>query len=354
MKITTRMLSLVAAMILIPAIASTAVTTSAAKSKTSATEETSYQHQYSAEAQFNAGALTATIVASSFDEGRAQATLSRALSRAHAFDVEVASIEDRLNSLSKGETIELSPDMFAFISKAKDLAAITHGWFDPTAPSPKNWFIKRDWRRIKLNPESRTLSLNSNGIKFDLGRIATGFITDLMLDEIANEGFTNAMVETGTVHRNSGRDIFTPWNIIIGFGENATSTGTYRAYRYNIKDVAAATVTPTGLGQGLTDAHNKKPVKANGIRSVTVFASDATTATAFALASYTLGPKHGLRYIEAHPETMCIMVDSSGTLIASKNMTIVDSKERADIRQTEATGGPNDLRQKKHEESMEQ
>ncbi len=356
MKTSTKILSLIAAIVLIPAMASTAVTTTEEKTENSETSTSPYvtdQRQFIASTQLGIGPIAATIVSTAADEGRAQATLSRALSDARVFDGEILAVEEQLNSLGKGKTIELSPTVFAFISKTKDLAAITHGWYDPTAPSPKDWFIKRDWRRIKLNSETRTLTLRSADMKFDLRRAAAGYVTDMIIDEIASAGFANAMVETGPVHRNLGRDIFTPWNIVIGFGESATMTGTYRAYRYNIKDVAAATITPADLGQGLIDAHSKKPVKNDAVRSVTVFAADATTATAFALASYTLGPKHGLRYIEAHPETMCIMVDDGGTLFASKNMNIVNANERTDIRQTAASGGPNDLRQKKREESME-
>jgi thiamine biosynthesis lipoprotein ApbE len=356
MKTTTGIITLIVALMLIPAIAFTASSTSKAQSEPTASPKltASEERQFTIQAQFNAGPVFATIVARNSEEGRAQATLSQALSRAGAFDTEIVSVEERLNSLSKGESIELSPDVFTFISRAKDLAAISHGWYDPTSPSPKNWFVARDWRRIHLNPETRTLSLKSDGMKFDLRRIAAGFVTDLIFNEISSAGFANAMVETATVHRNSGRDIFTPWNIVIGFGDNTTSTGTYRAYRYNIKDVAAATVTPDDLGKGLIDAHNKKQVSTANIRSVTVFSSDATTATAFAIGSYTLGPKNGLRYIEAHPETRCIMVDNGGTLIASKNMNITNATERADIKQATSGGGSNDLRQKQREENVEQ
>lgn len=296
------------------------------------------------------GAVTATVIASPGDKGRAEAALSRALSRARVFASEVPALQERLDTLAKGEKIELSPDAFAFMNKAKELAAQTNGWFDPTAPSPKNTFLKKDWRRIRLDSMSRTLWLRSDDMKFDLRRLATGFAADMIMDELTQSGFANAAAVVGPVQRNVGHNIFTPWNVTIGFGEGPTQTGTYRAYTYNVKDVGAATVTATGLGNGLTDAQNKKEVTPDEVRSVTVFAHDAATATAFALAAYTLGPKHGLRYIEAHPEMMCVMVDNVGQLFASKNMNISHAPERTAVKQE---GGSNDLKQKQREENID-
>lgn len=355
-----RFLIVLAAATLIPSIASTAVTTDKAEEQVTepkaAVEQTSAivdLGQFSASDNTGLGAITATVVSSPGDKGRAEAALSRAMSKARAFAMEVPGLEERLNSLAKGERVELSPATFDFISTAKELAAMTHGWYDLTAPSPKGAFMKKDWRRIRLDPSSRTVWLKSDGMQFDLARLATGYAADIMMAELVDSGFANAMVEMGTVQRNKGRNIFTPWNVTIGFGEGPTDTGTYRAYRYNVKDVAAATVTPQGLGSGLIDAHNKKPVKPDGVRSVTVFAHDAATATAFAIGAYTLGPKHGLRFIESHPEMMCVIVDGGGELFASKNMNITNAPERSAVRQG-SKGGPDDIKQKKREESIGQ
>ncbi len=350
---------MLAAILLVPSMASTAVTTEEAPETTTAVQTTEAASvvdlaQFTATDGSTLGAVAATIVTSPADGGRAQAALAQAMERARAFAIEVPSLEERLNTLARGERMELSPNAFEFVSKAKNLAAQTHGWYDPTAPSPSSIFLKKDWRRIGLDASSRTLWLKSDGMTFDLTRLAQGFAADIMIEEIAESGFADAMVEVGGVQRNRGHDIFTPWNVTIGFGEGPTQTGTYRAYRYNIKDVAAATVTPEGLGRDLIDAHSRKPVGANSVRSVTVFAHDAATATAFAIAAYTLGPKHGLRYIEANPEMMCVIVDGDGTLYASKNMNITDAAERTAVRQGTKGGGTDDLRQKQREESMEQ
>jgi thiamine biosynthesis lipoprotein ApbE len=347
-----------AVLLLIPSFAWAAATTEQDKTAPQAAEPPQEASvvvdlgAFSASDATGLGAVTATVVTSPGDKGRAEAALSRALSRARVFAVEIPALEEKLNTLAKGEKIELSPDAFAFMAKVKALAAQTNGWFDPTAPSPKSSFLKKDWRRIHLDSMSRTLWLRSDGMKFDLRRVAAGFAADMIMDELTQSGFVNAAAEVGAVQRNIGHNIFTPWNVTIGFGEGPTQTGTYRAYTYNVKDVGAATVTPDGLGNNLIDAQNKKHVAPDGVRSITVFAHDAVTATAFAIAAYTLGPKHGLRYIESHPEMMCVIVDNGGTLMASKNMNITHAPERAAVKQAQE-GGSNDLKQKQREESVD-
>ncbi|MFA4874598.1 MAG: FAD:protein FMN transferase [bacterium] len=359
MKQSTRILIVLAIILSIPALASTAVPTAKKeKAAEAAIESSPSLHQYTTQGTLGGGQpISITVVAPSSDEGSARAALSAALGRAMAFEREFfaeGGVESQLNALKRGQPLTLSADGFEFISRSVKLATLTGGWFDITAPSQKNWFQKKDWRRISLDETAKTVTFKSDGMAVDFHRIAPGFATDIAMDELAKQGFTNAMAEVGPVHRNSGRDIFTPWNIQIGFGENSTDGNAYRAYRYNISNVAAATVTPSGLGKGLVDPLNKKPVSDNAMRSITILAADATTATAYALAAYTVGPKFGLQYVEAHPETRGIMVDVSGNLLASRGLNIVTAPERDDNKQATADGGSNDLRQKQREESQEQ
>jgi len=355
MKKTVHAALLVLAIIAIPVIASTATTKEpAAKAEPSS----GGSRQFSAEAGLPGGeTLSATIVASPSEEGGAKAALSAAISAAQAFYNEffgANGVASQLEGANKGNSIELSPAGFEFMKRAVTLSKQTDGFFDIAGPSPKHLFIKSDSRRIDLNNEKRTISLKSGDIKLDLGRIALGYACDLMMDTIAGQGFGNASVTAGPITRNIGRDIYTPWDIVIGFGEN-TSTGTHRAYRYGVSNVAAATVTPDGLGQGLIDPLNKKEVNWNNVmRSVTVMASNATNATAFALAAYTVGPDYAMKYITGHTSIKGIVVDGQGNLTTSKNLVINGVPyEKSMTEQTASDGGPNDQRQKEREEKAE-
>ncbi len=358
MKHSARLFFILAAILAVPSIATSAVPT-AKKDKAAepAAEVSSAPHQYNSDASLSFGMpISITVVATSSNEGAARSALSSAVGRALSFDREFFSeggAESQINALQHGQSLTLSQDGFDFISRSVKLATLTGGWFDITTPSQKNMFQKKDWRRVSLDENAKTISFKSDGMAVDLKKIAPGFVADIVMDELAKQGFTNAMVEVGPVHRNSGRDIFTPWNIQIGFGEKNGDGNAYRAYRYNISNVAAATVSPDGLGKGLVDPLSKKPVADNSIRSITILAADAMTATAFALAAYTVGPKFGLQYVEAHPETRGIMVDMGGNLLASRGLNVVAAPEREDAPQASAAGGPNDLRQREREENAE-
>lgn len=361
---TTRTLILLAALtMLFPATASTAVTTEKAEKKAEAAAPAAspQPHQYSSQAPLLQGMpITATVVAAGSESGGAQQAISSALSRATTFDRELFGengIEAQLASLQPGQQLTLPPDVFAFFRKVVDLATLTGGWFDVAGPSNKGLFTQRDWRRIHLDDKESAISFKSTGMQLDLKRAALGYEVDLALDQLIKEGFVNAMVTAGPVSRNVGRDIFTPWQIEIGFGSNPDQdANAYRANRYRISNVAAATVTPQGLGTGLIDPRNKKPVANAAMRSITIIAADATTATAYALAAYTVGPKFGLQFVEAHPETRGIMVDGNGNLLASRGFTIVTAPqdEQTAEQAAAATGGSNDLRQKQNEEKLDQ
>lgn len=364
MKKTTRILILMAVLaMLVPAVASTAVTTDKADktAEKPAPVTSSAPHQYSSQATLLQGMpIAATVVATGSESAGAQQAISSALARATTFDRELFGengIESQLTSLQPGQKLTLPPDVYAFFRKVVDLATLTGGWFDVAGPSDKGLFTQRDWRRIHLDDATNTISFKSTGMTLDLKRAALGYEVDLALDQLIKDGYVNAMVTAGPVSRNIGRDIFTPWQIEIGFGSNPDQDATaYRANRYRISNVAAATVTPQGLGAALIDPRNKKPVANAAMRSITIIAADATTATAYALAAYTVGPKFGLQFVEAHPETRGIMVDGSGNLLASRGFTIVSAPqdEQTAEQAAAATGGSNDLRQKQNEEKSEQ
>ena len=129
--------------------------------------------------------------------------------------------------------------------------------------------------------------------------------------------------------------------------------GSVEAYRYGLSNIGAATVTPNGLGLNLIDPVTKKQVNWEGqLTSVTVIASDAMTATAFALAAYTLGPKYSIKFVRGQHSIRGVVVDGSGNLIASKDLGI-DATPYEQERQTNADGGPDDLRQKEREEKTQ-
>jgi FAD:protein FMN transferase len=314
--------------------------------------------QFTAQASLTDGTpIEITIVGSASEEGRAKSAMSSAIARATQLDSMLfapGGIQDQINKLGKREPLQLSPNVFKLVKKATDASAQTKGFFDITAPSPKNTFTNRDWKRIVLNNGSKTISFKSEGMKIDLRKIAKGYYADLIIESLSSSGFANAKVRVSQIQRNIGRDIFTPWNIMIGFGDGYGKKHAHRAYRYNLGNAAAATVTPHGLGRGVIDGKSKQPVANNGMKSITIFANDATTATAYAIAVYAIGPKYGLKFVQNRPEIRFIMVNQDGNLMASEDLGTSNAKVSYKWpAKGSADGGPNDLRQKRNEEERD-
>lgn len=321
------------------------------------TSFSSASRQFFSQAALADGTTVAVTIASyGADEQRANGAIASAIDRIRWLDYELFApegIEAKINALPKGEVMKLPPDAFAMVEKAVELSAQTSSWYDVAAPAPGNAFTNRDWRRIVLDSANQALSFKSDMMKLDLRKIAHGYFVDMAMDELGRAGFENAMVEVGSVNRNRGRDIFTPWNVQIRFG-SAEDSFAYRVYNYSLSNIAVATVTPAGLGRDLIDGRNKNPVAANSMRSITIFAKDAATATAYALAVYTIGEKRGMKYVERHPEIKGTMVDNAGNLISSAglNLTGAQGANQWSAPRT-GDGGSNDLRQKKQEEDRE-
>jgi FAD:protein FMN transferase len=347
-------LTLAAILILIPTLASTAISTPSAENKGTAGSQ---RRQFTSQSSLMDGtAVYMTVIGTTATEGSSRAALSSAISRIQRLNTGILGsdgLTQKLDELGRGNPLTLSPDEYNMLSKAVTLAAQTRGWFDITAPSTKGWFTRRDWRRIDLDAESNTITLKSSGMKFDLERFAKGYMVDLAMNEIKSRGISDAMVRIGPIQRNTGRDIFTPWSIKIDFGNSGESKFAHRAFYYSLPNLSTATATPSGLGQGLIDAQSKKIVTDGTVRSVTTIAIDASTATANAIAVYTLGTKNGIKYMLSHPEVKGVVVDQDGDFYASTELEVGNVRRGTNSSKPYVTydGGSNDLRKKKSEEA---
>ncbi len=301
--------------------------------------------------------ISMTIVADESMQKSAESSVSDAVSRIVSIDRQLFSaegIQDRINSLGKSQGIELPFEIFDMISKSVELSALTKGWFDVAAPSKKEIFINRDWRRIVLDDNSRSISFKSDGMQLDLSKISKGYYADVAIGEASKAGFSDAMVEIGSVQRNIGQDIFTPWKVDIGFGDSTSGNFAHRAASYKIRNIASATVSENSLGSGLIDGRSKLPVAQGQMRSVTILSQSAVRATAYALAAYAIGPKYAMHFVNRHPDAKGIIVDKSGQIASSEGLN-TSSINFVNRWQTENPndGGPNDLKKKEQEENSD-
>lgn len=221
-------------------------------------------------------------------------------------------VEARLNSVKQGTPVETDGDVFALLARAKELTKLTGGWFGITAQS-------KNRHGLSLNPATHTVTVSGSDLSVDLKDITLGFLADVAIDTIRGAGFPDARVDVASIGRTIGHDIYTPWNVKIGFGGEGLNLA-HRALSYNLSNTAFAAVTPDGMGR----TRDQDPK--NALRSVTVFAGDASSAVAYAIATFAQGAKAGFRFIEMHPEIRGVIVDANGVISTSTGLGTGDIK----------------------------
>lgn len=313
----------------------------------------SVTRQFSQSAELmGAGPLTITIIGDQSEESTITSLINRLFEMAWEMDMRLLAPETgilaKINNLGKKGEIELDGDLFEFISKARSLSAVTGGWFDITASSKKGFFSAKDYRKLKLNDSEKTLSFKTGDMGIDVKSIWPAFIVDKLIQEIVSSGFGNAEVKTKSVGRNIGRDIHTPWVVSIDI-PNPQSSYAYRSHMYGFSDKAVSTLSPDSVNRPLTDPKSKAEVP-DKFKNITVFADDAMTAQALAVAIYTLGPPMLLSFTNQHPEVKGIFLDNDGNFIISESLKLSIPFYNSDSSEPTIDRGPNDLKQKEREE----
>lgn len=175
--------------------------------------------EYSAERRAMGTVVLARAVAA--DEETARRAVEAAL-EAVARDEKVASYWDpqselsRLNRAAVEGPVEVSPELFELVALARETAAATEGYFDPTvAPIIELYGIKGGtprwpdddevaaaleavgYEKVLLDPEKRTVAYARPGMVLDLSGIAKGWAVDRAAAAMAEAGATAGLVEAG-------------------------------------------------------------------------------------------------------------------------------------------------------------
>ena len=110
----------------------------------------------------------------------------------------------------------VSDDLWRVLERAQRLARLSDGAFDVTVgPLVRLWRVARKtarlpdapalaeakarvgWRKVRLDPEKRTVALETPGMQLDLGGIAKGFACAEAQKALRAHGVDRALVEAG-------------------------------------------------------------------------------------------------------------------------------------------------------------
>ena len=245
----------------------------------------------------------------------------------------------RLNALAAREPFACSADLFAAVTTALRWAETTGGAFDPTVEplvrrlglrgsegslpgtgSPAAAGVTAEgpapigWRLVRTDPAGRTVRFLAPGAGLDFGGLGKGIALDAAAAILERAGIASARLDFGgqalvfgagpddggwrlglTDPNERGRVVDT---ILLRSGSIATSGNAERG---------------PGAPPHILDPATRAPAAWDG--SVTVIASDATSADALSKALFVLGPERGLAYAAAHGlDVLYLRRDPDGTL----------------------------------------
>jgi len=241
-----------------------------------------------------------------------------------------------VNQASGTGPVHTNPELLGLIKHSLDVAAKTHGAFDPTlGPISKLWNFSGEgesripageevrealdrtgWQKVTVDSDAGTVSLAEKGMSLDLGGIAKGYALDRARFVLREHEVTDALV-------NAGGDIIAlgekapgrPWRVGVQDPRNPTGIVAVAA----IKDMCIVTsgdyerfIEKDGVRyHHILDSKTGYPTR--GIQSVTVIANDGVTADSLATAVFVLGREAGLKLVESTPQAEGFIIDSEGS-----------------------------------------
>ncbi|WP_319756251.1 FAD:protein FMN transferase [uncultured Sphaerochaeta sp.] len=247
-----------------------------------------------------------------------------------------------VNANAGKQAVQVSPDTFAVIEKALEIARLSEGAFDPTiAPLVQAWDIggenaRRppdeeiaallplvDYTKVILDPETREVYLPVEGMALDLGGIAKGYAADEVKQILLDHGVNKAIVNLGGNVLTLGRKIDgSLWR--IGIQDPDDGRGAY-VMIVELDDTSLVTSGPYERFleiEGETYHHilNTKtgfPVESD-FTSVSIITQSSFLADALSTSVYALGYEKGMDLINSLDGVQAVFLTDDKEVVLSE------------------------------------
>ncbi len=259
----------------------------------------------------------------------------------------------RVNKLlAEGQTFSAPTSVLPLIEAGQDLADKSEHLFNPAIGKLVSlWGFHSDnphghtppadddiKRLVELNPrmsdikiDDYKLSSENPAVQLDFGAFGKGFGIDRAIEALREMGIENAIINAGGDLRAIGSRDGTPWRIAIKRPTGAGVLGVIKT-RSDESIFTSGDYERNFSHQGKRYHHIIDPrtgYPAEGVSSVTVIHSDATTADAAATALFLSGPKDWHRIARQMAIRYVLLIDSEGTLhmnpAMQKRIDLLDS-----------------------------
>ncbi len=254
----------------------------------------------------------------------------------------------KINKHAHEGPVEVDQDLFDLIEKSQGFSQLTNGAFDITYASVGSLYDYRnevkptdeevaaaklliDYRNIVLNADQRTVSFLKQGVKIDLGGIAKGFAVDRSIQHLQDLGIKHALVSAGGDTRLLGDRHGRAWLVGIRDPENTKEV----IVMLPLQDEALSTSGDYErffVEDGKKYHHIIQPTtgySASTVRSVSILASDSTTADALSTSIFVIGASKGLELIDGLDGVEGVIVDQQGKLYYSRGLEQEQQKAQA-------------------------
>ena len=236
----------------------------------------------------------------------------------------------RLCKEPAGNPVRLSDDLFEILRESLSIAELSRGAFDPTiGPVIRQWRRARrsgvlpttdqierakmsvGWRKLQLDPITRTATLLASDMQLDLGGIAKGYAADKALEVLRQNGITHALVAaSGDIAAGDAPPGQKGWRVFIGtpYSTNFISKKLL---------VSNAAVSTSGDSEqfvtigGNRYSHIVDPFTGIGLTNqlqVSVIAPRATQTDALATTACVMGAERGIEFIKSFPQATAMVI----------------------------------------------
>lgn len=255
----------------------------------------------------------------------------------------------RINE-NAGDRVSVDDKTLELLNEARQLAAETGGYYDPTIGSltelwgigetRENWQPPHgdevdkarklvDYRQLVIHQEQGQVQLNYPGMKLDVGGIAKGYAVDRVAKLLNSWEINNALIDFGGDYYALGQHPQArPWKLGIRHPREpsqiiatlsvqnraVTTSGDYQRYR---------------LYQDQRFSHLLNPFTgypAQELASVTVLAPSGVLADGLATAVFIMGPEKGMELVESWPGVDAVIIDQKLNVLVSSGMQDCVSK----------------------------
>lgn len=249
----------------------------------------------------------------------------------------------RLNAAAGRRSVRVDPATLDCVSRALEMSRLSQGTFDvtfhalrglwhfddvtrPSLPDPAE--IRRrlpliDYRRLRLDRAGGTLFLEKPGMAVHLGGIAKGYAVDRAVAVLRARGFADAIVQAGGDLMLAGSKGGQPWRAGIRDPRGPRDANLAVVPVIDHAFSTAGDYERAFLLEGVRYHHILDPktgYPARGVRSVTLWAPDATTADGLDDAVFILGVKRGLALVERLPDVAAVIIDDGGRVHVSARL----------------------------------